>query len=113
MAGKGNESIKPAFFGKAIMSRRLYVGNLSQEVDERTLRATFSEHGAVDDVKIVVCAQTKESVGYGFVEMSSPSDAARVVGALNGTEIAGQVVKVEEARGQRPRNTGTKRSGRR
>jgi len=93
------------------MGRKVYIGNLSQEVDERTLRAAFSEHGTVEGVNIVMCGQTKQSMGYGFVEMGSPSDAAKVTCALDGTEIGGKVVKVEEARPQRTRRTGGQRHG--
>jgi cold-inducible RNA-binding protein len=95
---------------KLVMGKKLYVGNLGKDVDESALRAAFSEYGTVDCVNIVVCGQTRQSAGYGFVEMGSPSDAAKA-SALDGTDMGGSVVKVEEARPPRVRRSTGKRHG--
>ena len=61
------------------MGKKLYVGNLSENVDEATLHALFSQHGTVEGVKIIADRATSLSKGYGFVEMSSEEEAKSAI----------------------------------
>lgn len=75
---------------------KLYVGNLKYSVTAEELEELFSKHGAVSNVNII------EGRGFGFVEMSSPSDAEKAKEALNGSDFQGRTLKIDEARP--PRN---------
>jgi cold-inducible RNA-binding protein len=79
---------------------RLYVGNLSYGTTKETLEKTFGVHGEVVSVNIITDRQTGRPKGFAFVEMSSPEegDAAKV--ALNGTELDGRAINVDNAREQ-------------
>lgn len=83
---------------------RLYVGNLPWSVDDDGLRELFSAHGEVTDVKVIEDRETGRSRGFGFVEMPDEVGAAAIA-ALNGTEIDGRALRVNEAepRRERPR----------
>ena len=76
---------------------KLYVGNLSYSVTNEQLQELFSNYGEVKQVTII------EGRGYGFVEMSSPSEAEKAKEALNGTDLEGRTLKVDEARPPRSR----------
>ena len=76
---------------------KLYVGNLSYSVTNEQLQELFSNYGEVRQVTII------EGRGYGFVEMSSPSEAEKAKEALNGTDLEGRTLKVDEARPPRSR----------
>ncbi|MDI6794832.1 MAG: RNA-binding protein [bacterium] len=80
---------------------KLYVGNLSYSVTNDQLEELFANHGEVKQVNII------EGKGFGFVEMSSPSEAEGAKEALNGTEFSGRTLKVDEAR---PPKSDNKRS---
>ncbi len=80
---------------------KLYIGNLSPETTEDTLRQTFAGHGEVSSVNIIKDRYTGESRGFGFVEMITKSEAQEAISSLNGTELDGRQLKVNEAR---PRN---------
>lgn len=71
---------------------KLYVGNLSYSVTNEELQELFSSYGEVKQINIV------EGRGFGFVEMSSPSEAEKAKEALNGTNYKGRTLKVDEAR---------------
>lgn len=71
---------------------KLYVGNLSYSVTEEELKRLFSDYGEVKEVKVI------EGMGFGFVEMSSPSEAEEAMEALDGTEFEGRTLKVDEAK---------------
>lgn len=79
------------------MSKKVYVGNLSLSVDSAMLEAWFKEFGAVESVNIVTDRETSQSKGYGFVQMSSDTEAAAAIQALNGKEVEGRMLKVAEA----------------
>jgi RNA recognition motif-containing protein len=80
------------------MGSRLYVGNLSFQTSEETLRAAFEQDGRkVVDVKIVTDRDTGQPRGFGFVEMSSPADAQSAIEALDGQSLDGRTLKVNEA----------------
>ena len=72
------------------MSKRLYVGNLSWDTSQDTLRDTFAQDGRnVTDVHIVTDRDTGQSKGFGFVEMSSAAEAQAAIDALDGTAVDG------------------------
>jgi len=76
----------------------IYVGNLSYDTTEATLREAFAAHGTVHMARIVTDRDTGRSRGFGFVEMADPQEAAAAIGALNGAELDGMVLTVNEAR---------------
>jgi len=76
---------------------KLYVGNLSYSVTNEQLKELFSNHGEVKEVNVI------EGRGFGFVEMSSSSEAEKAKEALNGSDLAGRSLKVDEARPPRSR----------
>jgi RNA recognition motif-containing protein len=71
---------------------KLYVGNFSYSVSEEDLKELFSKHGEVKEVKVI------EGRGFGFVEMSSPSEAEKAKETLNGSSHKGRTLRVDEAR---------------
>ena len=83
----------------------IYVGNLRYNLTEEALKELFEEFGAVNSVKIVKDRFSGESKGFGFVEMASDDDAKRAIADLNGKEIDGRALRVNEAhpREDRPR----------
>ncbi|MBV9182848.1 MAG: RNA-binding protein [Acidobacteria bacterium] len=93
--------------------KNLYVGNLPHSTTEAELRTIFEAHGAVDKVSIVTDRETGRSRGFAFVEMTDASEADKAIAALNGTELGGRALTINEARpkADRPRNAG-KRFGR-
>jgi RNA recognition motif-containing protein len=90
-----------------IMGTRVYVGNLPFDTDAAQLRALFEEGGReVSDVKIITDRDTGRPRGFAFVEMGSQSDAKAAITALNGREIGGRALTVNEAKEQAPRRGG-------
>jgi RNA recognition motif-containing protein len=83
---------------------RLYVGNLPFSATDESVRALFSKHGTVEKVSLITDRETGRPRGFGFVEMSS-ADAARAIQALNGADLGGRPLKVNEAQ-DRPRGGG-------
>jgi RNA recognition motif-containing protein len=75
---------------------RLYVGNLSFDTTEDSLRALFSQHGPVESAKLVSDRDTGRPRGFGFVEMSG-TDASGAIKALNGKDFEGRTLRVSEA----------------
>ncbi len=74
----------------------IYCGNLSYSTTESELREAFMAHGAVDSCRIITDKMTGKSKGFGFIEMSD--DAAKAaIGALNGTSLGGNTLKVNES----------------
>ena len=86
------------------MSKNLYVGNLAFAATEDDLRQAFGQYGTVTEAKIITDRDTGRSRGFGFVEMDDGSDAA--IDALNGTELAGRRLTVNEARPRTERRGG-------
>ena len=82
------------------MSKKLYVGNISPEADEASLKALFSMFGAVDKAYIIPDPETGKCKGYGFVIMSSEAEAQAAIKALNGKKCGEFTVKVEETKGK-------------
>jgi RNA recognition motif-containing protein len=85
------------------MGRKLYVGNLPNSATEQTLRETFSQCGTVDSVTMVTDRDTGQSKGFGFVEMSSGSEAQKAIQELNGSTLEDRQIKVNEAKPKAPR----------
>ncbi|HSR67338.1 MAG TPA: RNA-binding protein [Acidobacteriota bacterium] len=90
------------------MSKRIYVGNLPYSTNEAELRELFEQHGEVDDVSLIYDRDTGRARGFGFVEMED-GDADDAIGALNGSELGGRRLTVNEAR---PRGGGGGGGGR-
>lgn len=76
----------------------IFVGNLSFGATEETIRALFEAHGAVERVSIVTDRDTGRSRGFGFVEMTDSGEAENAINALNGRELDGRKLTVNEAR---------------
>jgi len=88
----------------------IYVGNLSRDVTEEDLRQTFEAFGKVESVTIVKDKFSGESRGFGFVEMPAKAEAQSALTGVNGKELKGRPLKVNEAR---PRPEGRQGGGRR
>jgi RNA recognition motif-containing protein len=82
------------------MGRKLYVGNLPFSVTEQMLETTFSAHGTVESVKLITNRDTGQSKGFGFVEMGSDAEAKAAIAELNGADLGGRAMNVNEARPQ-------------
>jgi RNA recognition motif-containing protein len=80
---------------------KIYVGNLSYSTNEDTLRNEFGKHGTVEEVTIIMDRETGRSRGFAFVTMSNPQEATAAMEAINGTDIDGRNVNVNEARPKR------------
>ncbi len=79
------------------MGRRLYVGNLSFNTTEMDLRDAFGQAGTIADAKIVMDRETGRPRGFAFVEMSTDEEAQNAIAQLNGRELDGRTIKVNEA----------------
>jgi RNA recognition motif-containing protein len=93
--------------------KNLFVGNLPQSTGEAELRALFEAHGTVDRVSIVTDRETGRARGFAFVEMKDAAEADKAIAALNGKELEGRALKVNEARPKTERSAGPRgqRSG--
>ena len=80
------------------MNKRLYVGNLSYDTSEDKLRAAFEKFGTVTDVKIMQDRNTSQPRGFGFVTMSTQSEGEAAINGLNGADLDGRNLTVNEAR---------------
>jgi len=80
------------------MGRKLYVGNLSYNVDSSQLEQLFGQHGQVVSAQVINDRDTGRSKGFGFVEMSSDEEAQAAIAALNGQQHGGRALTVNEAR---------------
>jgi RNA recognition motif-containing protein len=93
--------------------KNLYVGNLPHSTTEAELRNVFEPHGAVERVSIVTDKETGRSRGFAFVEMTNPGEADKAIAALDGSELGGRALKINEAKPKtdRPRSGGQKFGG--
>lgn len=80
------------------MGRKLYVGNLGYDVNGQDLEQVFGEHGTVDSASVITDRDTGRSKGFGFVEMSSDDEAQAAISALDGKDLQGRAMKVNEAK---------------
>ena len=87
------------------MSKNIYVGNLAWSATESEIRNAFEAHGEVTSVKLIEDRETGRPRGFGFVEMSDDSAALAAIEELNGKDIGGRAINVNEAkpRAERPR----------
>jgi RNA recognition motif-containing protein len=90
------------------MGKKLYVGNLAYSVTDSELQKLFEAHGQVESAQVIMDRDTGRSKGFGFVEMKSAQEADAAVAALNGQEIGGRTLTVNEAR---PKTEGGGRGG--
>lgn len=96
------------------MGKKLYVGNLSYDVDSSALEGIFTPHGTVQSAQIISDRDTGRSKGFGFVEMSSDAEAQAAIASVNGQDNGGRPMTVNEAkpREERPRSGGGGGGGR-
>ena len=88
------------------MGSKIYVGGLPYAATEEQLSELFGQHGAVASARIITDKFTGQSRGFGFVEMSSDAEAQAAITALNGSDMGGRTLTVNEARPQEPRTGG-------
>jgi RNA recognition motif-containing protein len=80
------------------MGKKLYVGNLPYSVSDSSLEQLFSAHGQVQSAQVIMDRDTGRSKGFGFVEMGTDEEAQAAINAMNGKEIDGRALTVNEAR---------------
>src|SRR5437588_11731776 len=85
------------------MGKKLYVGNLTYEVSDSDLSTMFAPHGTVESAQVIMDRDTGRSKGFGFVEMKTDQEAQAAITALNGKEVNGRALTVNEAK---PREAG-------
>ena len=90
----------------------IYVGNLSYDTTEQDLEAAFSPFGQVDAARLISDRYSGRSKGFGFVEMANNAEAEAAIQALNGKDLQGRTVTVNEARPREPRQGGGGGGGR-
>ncbi|MBT9494615.1 MAG: RNA-binding protein [Paucibacter sp.] len=88
------------------MGNKLYVGNLAYSVRDETLQEAFSQFGQVTSAKVMMDRDTGRSKGFGFVEMSSDPEAQSAINGMNGQDIDGRAIVVNEARPREERPGG-------
>ena len=97
-------AVKRIFLVSIVMSK-IYVGNLPFTADEAAVRALFAQHGTVESVALINDRETGRPRGFGFVEMPR-ADAARAIQSLNGQDMGGRPLKVNEAQDKPAGNRG-------
>ncbi len=93
------------------MATKLYVGNLSYQTNDQDLAKVFADFGNVASAQVVTDRYTNESRGFGFVEMSTEAEAQEAIAGLNGREIGGRTLVVNESRPREGSGGGGGRSG--
>jgi RNA recognition motif-containing protein len=89
-----------------ILSKKLYVGNLTYNVSQTDLEALFAPHGTVQSAQLIVDRDTNRSKGFAFVEMSTDAEAQAAIQELNGRNHDGRNITVNEAKPREPRTGG-------
>jgi hypothetical protein len=90
-------------FQESLMGNKLYVGNLPYSYRDEDLQQAFSAHGSVSSAKVMMERDTGRSKGFGFVEMGSDAEAQAAISAMNGQQVGGRGLVVNEARPMEPR----------
>jgi RNA recognition motif-containing protein len=93
------------------MGKKLYVGNLSYNLRDSDLEDMFAAHGTVQSAQVIMDRDTGRSKGFGFVEMASDQEAQDAISAMNGKEIDGRSLTVNEARPREEGGGGGRRGG--
>jgi RNA recognition motif-containing protein len=93
------------------MGKKLYVGNLTYGVTDATLATMFEPHGSVQSAQVIMDRDTGRSKGFGFVEMGSDQEAQAAIAAMNGKEVDGRSLTVNEAKPREDRGGGGGRGG--
>jgi RNA recognition motif-containing protein len=88
------------------MGKKLYVGNLSYSTTEDDIRDAFAKLGEVTSAKLIIDPTNGRSKGFAFVEMANDEDAQKAISALNGTDLQGRTINVNEARPPQQRERG-------
>jgi len=88
------------------MGSKIYVGGLPYSTTEQELSDLFAQYGSVQSAKVITDKYTGQSRGFGFVEMGADAEAKAAIDALNGTELGGRSLTVNEAKPQAPRTGG-------
>ena len=83
------------------MSNKLFVGGLSWDTNDSTLAAAFGKLGPVTEAKVITDRDTGRSRGFGFVTFDAPADAKRAIAELDGSELDGRTIRVNEAENKR------------
>ena len=91
------------------MAKKLYVGNLSYQVSDQDLAKMFEPHGTVQSAQVIMDRDTGRSKGFGFVEMDNSDEAKAAIDTLNGQDVGGRKLNVNEARPREDRG-GSQRS---
>ena len=93
------------------MGKKLYVGNLTYNTSSSDLDSLFAAHGTVQSAQVIMDRDTGRSKGFGFVEMGSDAEAQAAIQALNGKELDGRALTVNEAKPREDRGGGRGGSG--
>lgn len=88
------------------MSKRIYIGNLALTATESSVNELFAKYGTVNSCRLITDRNTSQSKGFGFVEMDSVEEATKAISELNGQDVNGRIIKVDEAKAQTSRFTG-------
>ena len=93
--------------------KNLYVGNLPHSTTESELRTLFETYGAVEKASVVTDRETGRARGFGFVEMTNADEAEKAIAALNGTQLGGRALTINEAKPKtdRPKSGGQRFGG--
>jgi len=94
------------------MSSKIYVGGLPYSITDQGLNDLFAPHGTVESARVITDKFTGQSRGFGFVEMASADEAKKAIAALDGSQLEGRTLTVNEARPQQPRTGGGGGGGR-
>jgi RNA recognition motif-containing protein len=94
------------------MSSKIYVGGLPYSITDQSLNDLFAPHGTVESARVITDKFTGQSRGFGFVEMASADEAKKAIAALDGSQLEGRTLTVNEARPQQPRTGGGGGGGR-
>lgn len=87
----------------------IYVGNLSYDTTDRDLEEAFASYGAVSSARIATDRDTGRARGFGFVEMTNQTEAQAAIGGLNGAQLQGRTLNVNEAKPREERGAGGNR----
>ena len=107
----GGRIIRRVFSEEPQMGKKLFVGNLPYQVADDELYSLFEPHGTVVSAQVIVDRDTGRSKGFGFVEMDNDQEAQTAIEAMNGHDVDGRALTVNEARPRTDRGGGGGRSG--